>query len=1056
MRFLVLLFLFATAICAQRINNETYQDVPIVLVDEIILRDFLNANGEPNDPFIAALWDPSTGLVYTWTNGPTFSPIVYRMNYRDLLNNPTQATFAFQNTTFVSASEYSVETGVYLPNRGELIMAGSRSLYRFPFARSDLTQVDNSFIFMDFVLPFTSYSYGDMMWIPQFRGPAGDAPSLIGVDWNLFSQGEAKSIKNLLSIEQMTSAYVSNNLTAVFLGSRAGIIQIRRVDVTAQPLLAQLTVNNSRIGPFAYDSIHSQLFVCVEVGSGVDVLRLDMPDPTLWNGAFLDVDAPDPRWSFESTHLLNIGACKDIDIDIEVGVAYVAIADSTGIGFLAKLNMKTMESLIIYIPIQREDSSLIAIHMETAVDGRRLLYGISTYSIAVWEYTTSCSQDCNFNATNSVDSQGQCVYGQCQCATQWWGLACATAACFPPCGDYDFPFRGECIQGQCVCQPRWTGSGCTEKRCPNDCLGNGNCNITANYTCECIDIRKGDDCSVLKFLTCDSVNQYNGSFQSSKESACLDLNPFLGCGFCGNSHQLCIDGNRQGPTVDSCNFWFYDGPWNPAFIVFICVMMASWGLMFIANAYSMLKEDLGYAKLRTKSGSTSYYGTKGYQKTLWWRDERSHKAWKMFDQMQFLAAYGIINAIYTTKLYNFLAFWNFSLFIIPLGGTFYDTSDHPQRALNYTPPQPASFPFPPIPPGAWSGGPVNATGRKRDYQQFINSQETPAQLIYPTAVIWFLITFFGFLILYGIYYAIMVMVMHKDESEYEKILGLRFKHIMTRVLNAFYFPAIFLAVFAIQVEFGHSEMDVEIQYSQAIIVLPIFMGLFVGLGVPAFFAFGVANSSYTNWFSPEFRVPYGAFYVPFKKDHIRFPLWIYLRKAFAACALAAMARGYDPDSEGIFWAQIIVTLFAYVIYLVVLVWKRPYIDVIHMIVDGLLALLDLITILLSLLAIQSDSGTQDAVQWIVLVVQIPCMFVVIVAYGWSTMFYAGYTSPRQFFCCEEKPKLLAEGDDALFEEKGKDGEGGGGAATSKPNMGPSDYGSDEDLDTIALPPENDG
>ncbi len=84
-----------------------------------------------------------------------------------------------------------------------------------------------------------------------------------------------------------------------------------------------------------------------------------------------------------------------------------------------------------------------------------------------------------------------------------------------------------------------------------------------------------------------------------------------------------------------------------------------------------------------------------------------------------------------------------------------------------------------------------------------------------------------------------------------------------------------------------------------------------------------------------------------------------------------MARGYDPEDEALFWAQMIVTLAAFVIYLTLLIWKRPYIDMIHLILDAALCLLNGVTILLSLLAIQSDAGTQDALQWIVLVIQIP-------------------------------------------------------------------------------------
>lgn len=69
--------------CAQRISNETYQDNPIGLLSERLIREFvLNALEEPNDPFVTGLWDEARGQVFFWTNGPFFSPLLYKMNYR--------------------------------------------------------------------------------------------------------------------------------------------------------------------------------------------------------------------------------------------------------------------------------------------------------------------------------------------------------------------------------------------------------------------------------------------------------------------------------------------------------------------------------------------------------------------------------------------------------------------------------------------------------------------------------------------------------------------------------------------------------------------------------------------------------------------------------------------------------------------------------------------------------------------------------------------------------------------------------------------------------------
>jgi len=392
--------------------------------------------------------------------------------------------------------------------------------------------------------------------------------------------------------------------------------------------------------------------------------------------------------------------------------------------------------------------------------------------------------------------------------------------------------------------------------------------------------------------------------------------------------------------------------------------------------------------------------------------------------------------------------------LIPLPNVFYNTENHPHRAFNYTPPAPIHFPFPPIP---WS----NVTGKraleevteslKRDYEQFINSSETWAQLIFPTVVIWFIITLFGFLIAYAVYYGIMAGIIHRGEEVYKTILGYRFRHIVARVLNAFYFPCIFLSVFAIQVEFGQDPNEVDVNYSKAIIILAIFLLITIGVGLPAFFMLLTQQPLLTEWFDPALRIPFGSFYAPFKKNRIKFQMFVYLRKAATGCALAAMARGFNPNSEGIFWAQMVVTLVFYVIYLVILLWKRPYIDMIHMIVDGVLCLLNLITLLLSLLAIQKDTGTQDALQWIVLVVQIPCMFVVIVAYLWSSMFYMGYTSPRQIFCCEDKE--VAPGDETLIQggDAGGDVGAGGRSNPKHPEEKMGDYSQDENLKDLNLP-----
>jgi hypothetical protein len=244
---------------------------------------------------------------------------------------------------------------------------------------------------------------------------------------------------------------------------------------------------------------------------------------------------------------------------------------------------------------------------------------------------------------------------------------------------------------------------------------------------------------------------------------------------------------------------------------------------------------------------------------------------------------------------------------------------------------------------------------------------------------------------------------------------LRCVHIFFRVLHAAYFPAVFLAVFAIQVE------------QDASIILACVVGIiWIGLGLPAFFwlltrgGFG----ELTEWFDPSLRIRFGSFYASYKKKRIRFQLFVFFRKFWMGCSLGAMARGYNADDEALYWAQMIVTVAAIGIYQVILFWKRPYIDMIHLIVDSIVNLLNGVTLILSLLAIQSDAGTQEAIQWIVLIIQIPCAFLIVASYMWSCIFYYGYTEVSQVLCCKGKPEETEDDNQLITLGTGSEGKKG--------------------------------
>lgn len=249
MRLFIVLFAFLLASgSAQRISNETYQDIPIVLQSELILRDFvLNALEEPNDPFVSAIWDEVSGTVFLWTNGPFFTPQLYSVKYRyvlrhfnfltlllrDLLTTGNQT--AFQTSDFTaSGSEISVAAAAYSSANDMLLLAGSRTIFRVSGASNNISSsITSSFVFPELVLPFTAYTTGPMMWLPQFRGNNDQPPKLIGVDWTKYAAGPAETTSLPLDDEQMTRSFAHSTGT-VFLGGRNGVVQVRDGNTATQ------------------------------------------------------------------------------------------------------------------------------------------------------------------------------------------------------------------------------------------------------------------------------------------------------------------------------------------------------------------------------------------------------------------------------------------------------------------------------------------------------------------------------------------------------------------------------------------------------------------------------------------------------------------------------------------------------------------------------------------------------------------------------------------------------------------------------------------------------
>jgi hypothetical protein len=47
-----------------------------------------------------------------------------------------------------------------------------------------------------------------------------------------------------------------------------------------------------------------------------------------------------------------------------------------------------MEAAISYVPIERENSRIVSLSLQT-INDRKLLFGVTTYTVAVWNFTST-------------------------------------------------------------------------------------------------------------------------------------------------------------------------------------------------------------------------------------------------------------------------------------------------------------------------------------------------------------------------------------------------------------------------------------------------------------------------------------------------------------------------------------------------------------------------------------------------------------------------------------------------------------------------------------------
>jgi len=495
----------------------------------------------------------------------------------------------------------------------------------------------------------------------------------------------------------------------------------------------------------------------------------------------------------------------------------------------------------------------------------------------------------------------------------------------------------------------------------------------------------GPACDVDKFSSCEALNE-----DTDAANLCLQ---FQSCGWCYDE-KVCKEGTRAGPANGTCRQWLVDSTYDIITVIFGAIIVFCFLVMFIINVISALMEDWRLATIMSTEGNE---GDSTLARTQWWRDERSAKSWKLWDQLQFISYFSIINAVFSTRLIQFTGYFNWANFSLPW--IFVDTSYKPERTSSFV---------------------------TQSIEQYANAHGVEARMVYFNSLIWWTITTAAFLIVYMIYYVIVVFILKKG-GRFSEIMMHRAFHIMTRAVLAGYLPLVLLAAFFIT------------NYQEGLMAVPIIFGLLVAVGVPVL-NFLVVKGEKTDFLYYSLRIRFGAFYVSYQHTRTKFAFVVFARKFLVAALIGFLATNkIQASQDSLFFAQSLIPAGLMLVYIVLLVVLNPYIDLVHTILDIVLNLINIITLATGYLHRSDKPEDKTAGVFVAMILQIAGLVFVIFAYLWTWLFYAGYTSPGQL--CSGKPD--ADADD---KGKGKDGTGAKKAEDKKAEVKAVDATNLKDLE----------
>ncbi len=241
---------------------------------------------------------------------------------------------------------------------------------------------------------------------------------------------------------------------------------------------------------------------------------------------------------------------------------------------------------------------------------------------------------------------------------------------------------------------------------------------------------------------------------------------------------------------------------------------------------------------------------------------------------------------------------------------------------------------------------IGGTRELLNFEQFANSADLDPEYVFYACLFWFAIAIVGVFVLYIIFSLILIKARSKIQTTKRVVIQKAF-HVLLRMLLAFYMPICFISAYYVRRFFNLGIIG-------GVFALAVF-----GIGLPILNALIVWGKDKELHFL-YLRMRFGAFYTSYHYKKAKFNL-IYLGRKFLVGIMLGFLASTLADGATWAYVQIFVCIGVMIAYLIALIVIRPYLDMIHFYLDIALNVLNIVTLGIALLHLDSPSLAGEVV-----------------------------------------------------------------------------------------------